>query len=686
MYRIRTALGRTCIGGDRETLRVDPDVLRTDVRVFETLLDRGDLEEGVELYRGPFLDGFHLRGSKEFEDWRSAEALRLGQRYEAALEALAETFGISGDLRRSAGYWRRLSAYDPLNTFFALGRMKAMAGIGDPGNAIQVGEEHVRLLEEELGAVAPPELTALLESFRAGGQDAGSVEEADGDWRSLGASLGGGRGSANSARVGRVAALPPAVPEDARTCIAVLPCENLSLRPEDALYAEMLHDAIITRLQIVSSIAPTGRSSVLWYRDHPTPPARIARELNVSYLGECGFLKEKDRIRVTFRLVEAMSGRQVWSESFDAVLVEAAGVIDMLSDIAERVVRGLGAKLTRAEQARIWARPTGNLSAYELYLVGRNRFSQFSAEKSREAIDCFEAAIGEDTTFALAYAGLGIALTLLPLADLSLDTVDVRERARAAVTRALALDPSSGEVHASRALFLHFLEWDWAGAELHYRNAVRLIPGDVFLHQWYASLLSALGRVEEGVEKSRLALAMDPQASRAIWPSGDRLVQAGRLGEARLVFERAVRMEPPVPWAFLHLGAYVYAQEEPADLDKASDMISRFLTFFGYPHPQRVAPLVEAIAGNRDLCREATAVLEDIVDRTILERADIFWCYARVAPKDLFFELVEEAVSKRHMWVPWIPVMVGRSVPELIEDPRWAEFLEKIRYPGTAIR
>jgi len=354
----------------------------------------------------------------------------------------------------------------------------------------------------------------------------------------------------------------------------------------------------------------------------------------------------------------------------------------MLSDIAQRVVLGVGAKLAPEEQARIAASPTDNLDAYELYMIGRNRLAQFSMEKLREAIDHFEAAIREDSTFALAYSGLGEALTVLPMYDLTVETLDVMERARAAVTRAYELDPTAGEVHASLALFLKIQEWDWAGAERHYLEALRLNPGDVLTHIYYASLLSAVGRVGEGVEETRLVLAMDPQSSGAMWASGDRLWQAGRVNEARGLYEQATQMEPPVPWAFSN-GALSYALDDPVDLARAVEMMSEFAALFGYPSPDRIAPLVEALGGNSALHAKATAVLDEIVDLTPLDPVDLFHLYAVVAPRDVFFEILEKAVQVRHIWVPWIPIATRTVNPALLDDPRWTEFLAKIGHPGV---
>jgi len=468
--------------------------------------------------------------------------------------------------------------------------------------------------------------------------------------------------------------------EDTRPGIAVLPCENLSARTEDAQYADALHNQILTKLQMVSGIVPTGLTSVMTYRDHPAPPARIAEELDVAYLGECSVQKEENRVQVAFRLVEARSGRQIWAELFDAVM-EVGGIIDMQSEIALKVVDGVGARVTTEEQTRIEARPTESLDAYELYMIGMNRFDQLTAEKLAEAIDYFEASIREDSTFALAYAGMGAALVILPRHDLTRQPLEVMEQARAAVTRALDLDPSAGKVHAAVGLYLYSLAWAWLDAEQHFIEALRLDPGDIHTHVWYGGFLSALGRVEEGAHEAKLVLAMDPKASGRLGAQAARLWWARRVDEAREILERAIRVQPPAPAALQFL-AFSYAREEPKDPAIAKDLMSRFLASFRFPYPERTATLVEALGGDADLQEVATAVLDAIAASTVLSRVDFFLEYAAIAPADVFFDVLEEAVRVRHSLVPWIPIQTSITNPERLDDPRWTDFMKTINHPG----
>ena len=165
-YRLRSALGEDAVLAEGNVLRLNPRVVKSDLRAFEALLDQGELEQAVALYRGPFLDAFHLRDSHDFEEWRDAEARRLSRQYGEALEELARRAERQEAYRTAADLWERLAGHDPFNTRFTVGWMRALSRAGDPGNAIRAGEEHVLLLRRELGAEAPASILDLLERFR----------------------------------------------------------------------------------------------------------------------------------------------------------------------------------------------------------------------------------------------------------------------------------------------------------------------------------------------------------------------------------------------------------------------------------------------------------------------------------------------------------------------------------------
>ena len=310
-------------------------------------------------------------------------------------------------------------------------------------------------------------------------------------------------------------------PGDGRPRIAVLPCENFSANAEDAHLAAGLHDQILLQLQKISSLFSIGRKSVEWYLENPAPPGQIAIELGVGFLGECSVQKEGERIRLTFQLFDGRTQGQLWAENYDEALT-ANSLFQIQSDIALKVALGIGAILTPDERARIETAQTENLEAYDLYLLGRRRWTTRSPETIREAISYFERAIDADSTFALAYSGLADSYAVLPFHDPTTDPLDILDAARSAAWKALELDPDHGEVHASVGFITLAYDWDLVLAEEHLSRAVALAPGYANGHGWYASLLAAHGRHEEAVAAAEKAVAMDPRSNVLVWIAGER--------------------------------------------------------------------------------------------------------------------------------------------------------------------
>ena len=132
------------------------EVVRVDVLEFEAALESGEPQQAVEVYAGPFLDGFYLNGSGEFERWAEGERDRLAREYQGALEELAREAGGRGAVREAVEWWRRLATEAPYDARVAVALMEALAAAGDRAGALRQAEAHATLLEEEFGAAAKP--------------------------------------------------------------------------------------------------------------------------------------------------------------------------------------------------------------------------------------------------------------------------------------------------------------------------------------------------------------------------------------------------------------------------------------------------------------------------------------------------------------------------------------------------
>lgn len=157
LHAIRRELGADAITLGVDDLRLNPSHVWTDVGAFEQAIVEGKLEVAINLYEGPFLDGFFLSNAPEFERWVEQERARLAGAFTSALEASAHVASQRGDHLDALKFWRRRLATDPLNAGATLGVMRALAATGDRAGAIQQARIHTSVLEREMGL--PPDAT-----------------------------------------------------------------------------------------------------------------------------------------------------------------------------------------------------------------------------------------------------------------------------------------------------------------------------------------------------------------------------------------------------------------------------------------------------------------------------------------------------------------------------------------------
>src|SRR5689334_13576242 len=147
-------------------LRLNPDVITSDVQSFVASLQQNDPSAAASCYTAPFLDGFYLNGDGEFETWAETERARLAGQYRAALELMSAEATGRGEHRTAAHWWRRILELDPMSSHAALGLMAALESAGERAEAVRYGQAYGELVRSELGADPPPELTRWIDQHR----------------------------------------------------------------------------------------------------------------------------------------------------------------------------------------------------------------------------------------------------------------------------------------------------------------------------------------------------------------------------------------------------------------------------------------------------------------------------------------------------------------------------------------
>ncbi len=431
LYAIRDTVDDGLFAGINP-IRLNADVITSDVGAFTDALREGHFSRAVALYRGPFLDGFHLSETREFEAWVDLQRDRLARSYSDALETLAREATASGQYRAAVSWQRKLADADPVSTRYALDLMRALMLAGDRTAAIAHGTQYRRGYASELGTGGINAIDALLAELRTTAQ---SFE---------------------------LPTLSPAAVSDVDS-------------------------------------APVAKPAVR--------RARVASPMRVSAV-----------------LLAAVT----------VVAVALVGVAVTSREVTPSPVRRARASTT-------------NVAAFDLYQRGIDPALLRSDSASLVGLRFLERAVALDSTFASAYAGLATIYQRMAMSNrTSFSHVELERLARGAAQRAVALDDSSAEAHATLGLIESFWGGDVARAEYELRRALELDPTLPHTREYLASTLLTLGRNDEALAQARLGAAEHPLSPTARATVAQVLYVMGRCDEAMSTLDSLSSLTPPL--------------------------------------------------------------------------------------------------------------------------------------------
>jgi TolB-like protein/DNA-binding winged helix-turn-helix (wHTH) protein/Flp pilus assembly protein TadD len=390
--------------------------------------------------------------------------------------------------------------------------------------------------------------------------------------------------------------------------LAVLPLKNLSGDVSQDYFTDGMTEELITQLGQISSLRVISSRSAMFYKGVDKPLADIARELSVQAVLEGSVLRSGDRVRITAQLIRVPADEQMWAQSYEG---ELRDTLALQSEVAQAVAEQIRATLSRRQQAVLRNRKTVNPAAYEDYLKGRYFWNKRTGDGLKKAIDYFSRAVETDPTYAEAYSGLADAYALSgDWAYGVLAPQDAFRQARAAATRALALDDTLAEAHTSLAFALDLYAWDWAAAENEYKRAIELNPGYATAHHWYAWHLLVMGRNGEGIFEMRRAESLDPLSLIISANLAEALCVAHLYDESMKQSEKTLGMDPNFAVAHYALGQ---ALEQKHMHDEAIAEFQRAIELSGHSGAfDSNLAYVYAVLGRKV---EAEDIVKDLVAR-----------------------------------------------------------------------
>jgi TolB-like protein/DNA-binding SARP family transcriptional activator len=436
-----------------------------------------------------------------------------------------------------------------------------------------------------------------------------------------------------------------------RHLLAVLPFEDLT--PATDSFSDGLTEETTTQLSRLQPerLGVIARASAMAYKKSHVAIPEIGRALGVDYVLQGSVRRDAGRLRISAQLIQVSDQTQLWAATYER---ESGSPLAVEAGIAGRIATSLaGELLPGVTLARIHAATT-NSQSYEAYLRGERALGLRNDRGFTEAIDQFSRAVKEDPNYALAYVGLADTYSLMGEYYL-LPPSTAFPKAREAALRALEIDDSLAEAQTSLAFVMAKYDWDWPGAEARFRRSMELNSGYATTHQWYAELLSAMGRHDEAIAEIARARQLDPLSLIIQSVDGYIYYNARRYDEAiarcRAVLDKNPRYAPALEFLML---AY-----ERKGMEAETLALER-------------AAVEQAIAGVRSVhflaARDASR--SDSSPYSVAAR------YAVLGQRDQAFRWLDRACDRHDALLTF--AKVDPNLDALHQDPRFPGLLKRV--------
>src|SRR5207302_4750783 len=464
-------------------------------------------------------------------------------------------------------------------------------------------------------------------------------------------------------------------PVSAIRSLAVLPLENLSGDTSQEYFADGMTEELIGRLSNIHGLRVISRTSAMQFKLTHLSVPEIAKTLGVDAIVEGSVVREGSRIRVHAQLIRGATDEHIWSEEYQR---EYRGILVLQEEVARSIAERTKISLTRQEQEDLATTQAVDPEAHEDYLKGRYYFNQRTEDALNRSIVYFQQALARDPNYALAYCGLADAYAMLGFRG-GFPSKDTLSRAKAAALKAIELDDTLAEAHASLAFIAETHEWDWARAEREYKRALELAPGDARAHHWYAGYLTYVGRIQDGIAEEKRARDLDPLSLPVNNALAGRLLVAGRLSEAQDQVQKTLELDShfapahqTLGWAYLNLGKHQEAITEfhlAVELSGTDDMDRMLDLGFAY-----------AVTGKQSEARKILIQLKQLHEPGLVPSGSIAILYGALGELDEAFAWLNRAYQERDPELTYLKVP-GRRFEPLRHDPRFHEIVRRVGLP-----
>jgi serine/threonine protein kinase/Tfp pilus assembly protein PilF len=455
--------------------------------------------------------------------------------------------------------------------------------------------------------------------------------------------------------------------------IAVLPFENATGDPNTEYLSDGITESIINSLSHLPKLRVMARSTVFRYKGQSPDPQKVGGDLNVRTVLTGRVVQRGDLLTIGTELVDVANGWRLWGEQYNRKLSD---VVEVQEEIANEISGRLRLSLTGEEKKRLRKKPTLDAQAYQDYLRGRFYWNKRTEEGVKKGIEYFQRAVEKDPGYPLPYVGLADSYNILGYYAYAAPR-DVFPKAKAAALKALEIDGTLTEAHASLGYVQLYYEWDWSGAEREFQGVIERNPTYSTGHLYYGNHLIVTGRFTEAAEQFEKACELDPLSlinntgigwtfyfSRQYEQAVESLRKTLEI-DAHFVFAHSMLGQ-----SYLQLGRF---QEAIAEFQTASQLSG------ASPPYHAMLGQAFAVAGNSIEAQKILNQLKEQSARSYVSPYCIAEIYLGLSDADQAIAWLEKAYDERARKL--VMLKVEPEVDILRSDSRFENLLQRMNLP-----
>jgi eukaryotic-like serine/threonine-protein kinase len=454
--------------------------------------------------------------------------------------------------------------------------------------------------------------------------------------------------------------------------LAVLPFVNGSGDPNTEYLSDGITESLINSLSRLPKLEVKSRDSAFHYKGKDPDAETVGRELGVRAVFKGRVTQVGDNLAISAELIDARNNDHIWGEQYSR---KASDIFALQGDIAKEITTALRMRLTGDDEKRMAKSYTANPEAYQDYLKGRYWWNKRNEDGFNKGREYFQQAIEKDPNYALAYSGLADSYSLLA----EYGYVAPKEsypRAKAAALKALEIDDTLAEGHASLAWVKTIYDWDRSGGEKEFQRAIELDPAYATAHFWHSLALVSMGRSEEAIAEQKRALQLDPLSLIINRVLGIDFYYARHYDQAIEQEKLTLEMDPNFAFVHMNLGqAYVQKsmyKEGMAEFEKelvVSPLHPYALSELGYAY---------GVAGRSAEARKVLDQLNAISEQKYVPAISRVRVYVGLGDKEKAFEWLGKAYEDRSIGSSFVTIKMDPIYDPLRSDPRFTDLLRRM--------